>query len=113
MTMTTTDALAVAAAIAAPTLPADIAANARELDDIRDAQKVLKKREDTLRKTVLDHLESVDKDAIVDGDLSITVIHSERSGVDTKRLEALHPRVYNDVKTSTPVTRLVVDVKGK
>lgn len=110
MTMTTINAPVVVAP--APVIPDVIAANARELDDLRTAIKVMEKREKVLRDALLSHLVSIDEDAVSDGNVSISVHRSARSGIATKRLEALYPKVYADVKTSTPVIQVRVAVKG-
>lgn len=93
-------------------LPDAISANARELADVRAALKVLNEREDVLKKAVRGFLEGADVDAATDG--SVTVFRSahDRSGVNTKRLEALYPAVLADVKTSTEVVQIRVEVRG-
>lgn len=93
-------------------IPDAILANARELDDVRTAIKVMKEREETLRASVLDFLETSGDDAAAQDGVAISLSRSVRTGVDTKRLEALYPRVYADTKTTTPVTQVRVKVKG-
>lgn len=94
-------------------LPDDIAANARELNDVRAALKVLNDREDILKKKVRAFLEGANVDAATDGTVTAFRSSHDRSGVDAKRLEALYPSVYEGVKTSTPVVRIWVEVKSK
>lgn len=112
MSTITTDVTPVQPVVVTPAVPANILANARELDDIREVIKVAEKREKELRAQILDHLESIGEDAIAQDGVAISLSRSVRTGVDTKRLEALYPKVHADVKTSTPVTQVRVKVKG-
>ena len=103
-----------AAAVAAEAviIPDAILSNARELDDMRSALKTMEKREKVLREAVLGYLTSIGEDAAVTGNVAISLSHSTRTGVDTKRLKALFPKVHAAVKTSTPVTQVRVKIKG-
>lgn len=113
MTMTIEEAvIAGLPALEVQALPEAIAANARELDDLRSALKALKEREEVLRAAVLDFLVSIDQDAATDGVVSVSRSTHDRKGVDRARLEALYPRVLADVETSTPVTQIRVKIKG-
>jgi hypothetical protein len=94
------------------TIPHTIAANARELDDIRTARKVLEDREATLRASVLAFLDEKAVDAVTDGTVTISRSNSTRKGVDRSKLEALYPQVLRDVETTTPVTQIRVKIKG-
>lgn len=98
--------------VEAPTIPDTILANARELNDLRDAAKAIDEREKVLRAAVLDFLTSIGEDAAASGNVAISLSKSVRTGVDTKRLEALYPKVHADVKTSTPVVQVRVKVRG-
>lgn len=100
------------AAKAASTIPATIAANARELDDLRTAKKAIEERESTLRTALLDHLESVGLDSVTDGTVSISLSSHERTGIDRAKMEALYPKVLAAVTTTTPVVQVRVKIKG-
>lgn len=93
-------------------LPANIVANARELDDLRTAIKVMKEREEALRAALLDYLESSDQDAVTDGTVSVSLSRSTRRGIDRAKMEALYPKVLEAVETTTPVTQVRVKIKG-
>jgi predicted phage-related endonuclease len=115
--MTTTTANPVARAIAAIVpgvqtvgLPPAVSANIRELHDVRAALKVLKEREETLKGNVRGYIETQGTDAVTDGTVSAFRSTGSRTGVDPKRLEALYPKVYEDVKTSTSYVQIRVEV---
>lgn len=91
-------------------LPATIAANARELDDVRAVLKIYKEREEALKKNVRTWLDENGLASASDGKVAVFRSEHERSGVNAKALEALYPSVYNDVKTSTPVVQIRVEV---
>lgn len=93
-------------------LPANIAANARELDDLRTAIKALKEREETLRAAVLDFLVTVEQDSATDGTVSVSRSSHERKGIDRAKMEALYPKVLAAVTTTTKVEQVRVKVKG-
>lgn len=98
--------------VEAPALPDAIVANARELDDIRTAKKVLEEREAALRAAVLDFLESEGVDSATDGTVSVSRATHERKGIDRAKMEALYPKVLEAVTTSTEVTQVRVKIKG-
>lgn len=117
MTMTDQDnalleALQAFIAPAAPAIPDEVAAQARELDDLRAAIKHLKDRESVLRAALLDHLGNEGVDSVTDGVVSISRATHMRSGIDKARMEALYPKVLADCETETPVTQVRVKVKG-
>jgi hypothetical protein len=87
-------------------IPHEIAANARELDDIRTAKKVLEEREGALRAALLDFLESID------GTVTISRSDTVRKGIDRSKMEALYPKVLEAVTTTTPVVQVRVKIKG-
>lgn len=92
-------------------LPPKIEANARELDEIRAAKKVIEKREEVLRTTLIEYLDSVEKDAVEDGDVAISRSKYDRKNIDRKKMEALYPKVLAAVETTTPVVQIRVEVK--
>lgn len=98
--------------VEAPVIPDAIVANARELDDLRSAKKVIEEREGALRAALLDHLDTIDQDAITDGKVAISRSKSERKGIDRAKMEALYPKVLDAVTTSTPVVQVRVKIKG-
>lgn len=96
----------------APAIPLTIAANARELDDLRTAKKVIEEREGVLRAALLDHLDAIAQDAVSDGKVTISRSHTERKGIDRAKMEALFPKVLDAVTTTTPVVQVRVKIKG-
>lgn len=95
-----------------PHLPPTIAANARELDDLRTAKKVIEEREGVLRAALLLHLDAIGQDADSDGQVSFSRSKSERKGIDRAKMEALYPKVLEAVTTTTPVVQVRVKIKG-
>jgi hypothetical protein len=93
-------------------IPHEIAANARELDDIRTAKKVLEEREGALRAALLDFLESIVDNAATDGTVTISRSDTVRKGIDRSKMEALYPKVLEAVTTTTPVVQVRVKIKG-
>jgi hypothetical protein len=96
----------------APVIPDVIAAQARELDDIRSALKILEDRQSVIRASLLDHLATEGVDSVTDGTISISRATHQRTGIDKARMEALYPKVLADCATSTPVTQVRVKIKG-
>lgn len=96
----------------APAIPDVIVANARELDDLRSAKKVIEEREAVLRAALLDHLATIGQDAVSDGKVAISRSTSERKGIDRAKMEALYPKVLEAVTTTTPVVQVRVKIKG-
>lgn len=96
----------------APAIPDEVAAQARELDDLRSAIKVLQKREGTLRVALLDFLSTEGVDSVAEGGVSISRATHMRTGIDKARMEALYPKVLADCETATPVTQVRVKIKG-
>lgn len=92
-------------------IPAPIAAQARELHDLRKAIKSLKKRENDLRTAVQDHLLSVGADSLSDGTVSIARATHERENIDRKRFVAKYPKVFADVTNTIEVSQIRVEVK--
>jgi hypothetical protein len=93
-------------------IPDTIAANARELDDLRTAIKALKEREEALRAGLLSYLDSVGEDAVTDGPVAISRSTHDRQNIDRAKMEALYPKILADVTTTTPVTQVRVKIKG-
>lgn len=93
-------------------IPDAIIANARELDDMRSALKVLKEREEVLRASVLDFLVTVGEDAVTDGTVTLSRSTHDRKGIDRAKMEALYPKVLDAVTTTTSVTQIRVKIKG-
>lgn len=96
----------------AQAIPDAIAAQARELDDMRGALKALKEREEVLRASLLEFLDAQGKDSIADGGVSISRSVHDRKGIDRARMEALYPKVLADVSTTTKVVQVRVRVQG-
>lgn len=96
----------------APAIPDTIAAQARELDDLRTAIKVMKEREETIRASLLDFLKTQGVDSVAEGGVAISQNTYERANIDRKRMEALYPKVLADCETKTPVTQVRVKIKG-
>lgn len=94
------------------TLTDQVAASARELSDIRDAMKVMEKREKELREVMLEHLRSIGQDADTDGTVSISRHDSERTGINMDKMRALYPKVLADVESKTPVVQVRVKIRG-
>lgn len=93
-------------------LPPTIAANARELDDLRTAKKVIEEREGVLRAALLEFLAEKGEDAVTDGAVTISRSEHERKGIDRDKMEALYPKVLEAVTTTTPVVQVRVKIKG-
>lgn len=93
-------------------IPGTIAANARELDDLRTAKKVIEEREGVLRAALLDFLAEKGEDAVTDGTVTISRATHVRKGIDRAKMEALFPKVLDAVATSTPVVQVRVKIKG-
>lgn len=98
--------------VEAPVIPDTIVANARELDDLRNAKKVLEEREAILRAAVLDFLETEGIDSATDGKVSVSRSTHERKGIDRAKMEALYPKVLDACSTTTEVKQLRVKIKG-
>lgn len=96
----------------APVIPDVVAAQARELDDLRAAIKHLEERQSVLRASLLDFLSNEGVDSVTDGKVSIARSTHMRTGVDKARMEALYPKVLADCATETPVVQVRVKVKG-
>lgn len=96
----------------APSIPDAIAAQARELDDLRSAIKHLDERQKVLRASLLAYLDTEGVDSVTDGTVSVSRSNSIRTGVDKARMEALYPKVLADCETSTPVVQVRVKIKG-
>lgn len=96
----------------ATVIPDTIVANARELDDLRTAKKVLEEREAVLRAAVLDFLEAAGVDSATDGTVSVARATHDRKGIDRAKMEALFPKVLEAVTTTTPVVQVRVKIKG-
>lgn len=117
MTATTDTAVATGvqaalAQMAAGVVPDAILANIRELSDVREVEKAMKERGDVLRRVILDYMDVVGTDAIAEGGVSAHRTTFNRPGVNRDLLETRYPRVFEDVKTNTPVTQLRAEVKG-
>lgn len=100
------------AVVNGPAIPNTIAANARELDDLRTAKKVIEEREGVLRAALLDHLDAAGEDAVTDGKVTISRSTHDRKGIDRAKMEALYPKVLIAVTTTTPVVQVRVKIKG-
>ena len=111
MTMTMTTAPVETETETEVVIPDAILANARELDDIRSAMKEMEKREKALRAAVLDFLDTAGVDAATNGVVAIFKSTHDREGIDRARMKALYPKVLADVKTTTEVTQVRVEVK--
>ena len=94
----------------APVIPDEVAAQARELDQIRKAVKILKKREDVLRPLMHDFLDSIGQESVAENGVSISRSEHERTGVDIELLKTRYRKVHAAVETRTPVKNIRVDV---
>ena len=110
--MTMTTAIQQGAAEDTEVLPEGVAANARELDDLRTAIKALKDREEILRAAVISFLEGAGVDAATDGVVSVSLSSHDRKSIDRAKMEALYPAVLAAVSTTSAVTQLRVKVKA-
>lgn len=110
-TMTITDE-ALDALSEAQTARDAVFANARELDDLRTAKKVIEEREGVLRAAVLDFLEAEGSDTATDGTVSVSCSTHDRKGIDRAKMEALYPKVLDAVTITTSVTQVRVKIKG-
>lgn len=112
-TMTDTDEVAAALQqILAGELPDSIAANATELDQIREAKKAMEKREKVLRDILLNYLDVVSKDSDSNGTVSISRTTHVRKNIDRDLMASLYPKVLAAVEKPTTVTQIRVEVKG-
>lgn len=93
-------------------IPDTVAANARELDDLRTAKKVIEEREGVLRAALVEFLDTIGEDAIADGPVAISRSTHDRKGIDRAKMEALYPKVLAAVETTVPVTQVRVKIKG-
>lgn len=98
--------------VEAPAIPDTIVANARELDDLRTAKKVIEEREGVLRAALIEYLDTIGEDAVADGPVAISRSTHDRKGIDRAKMEALYPKVLAAVETTTPVVQLRVKIKG-
>jgi hypothetical protein len=93
-------------------VPDAILANAVELDGLRKAIITLKKRENVLRAGLLDYLTETDQEAVIEGDVTISLSKYDREGIDTKKLQAAYPTAHKACATSTPVVQVRVNIEG-
>lgn len=100
------------AAAAPVTIPANIAANARELNDVRKAITVMKAREEALRDAVLGFLVHAGRDAVSDKGVTVSKTTGPRKGISREKLAQFYPAVLADVETSTDVTQVRVTIEG-
>jgi hypothetical protein len=110
--MAITDIRPVSTEVETPIIPDEVAAQARELDDLRAAIKVLDERQKVLRASLLDFLASEGIDSVTDGTVSVARSTHMRTGIDKARMEALYPKVLADCATETPVEQVRVKIKG-
>lgn len=81
-----------------------------ELSWVRDEMRDLKKREDQLKAEIKDFLDGATEGLDPDGKAAVKVKVLERTGVDSKKLEAMFPDVFENVRTTTTYSRIDLDV---
>lgn len=88
---------------------------ARRLQAVRDQQKELRKEEEVLRDSLLSTLEDEQVDAAVtgSGEPAIHLVRSNRSRVDTKRLQAMYPDIHAEVTEQKESITLKVDLSSE
>lgn len=96
--------------VADPVIPDDIAAQARELDKIRQAKKILKDREDAIRPALNAFLDELGQEAVAENGVSIARSSHTRLNIDREFLETQYPKVYAAVSAPVPVTQVRVTV---
>jgi predicted phage-related endonuclease len=74
-----------------------------DLRETRDAIKVLKAREESIRTVLLTELDGVEYGVTAAGAPVIEVQRQPRSRVDSKKLQALYEDVWKDCQTETEV----------
>jgi hypothetical protein len=82
----------------------------KRLRELRDQSSAIRREETVLRERLLDALGD-DTEAITAGGAPALSIHAQvRRQVNAKRLEALHPEVYEEVVEEKTVTVMKVDL---
>ena len=80
---------------------------AHELKHVRSEMSDLRKREDALRKEILQALSNgAVRGFTASGEVAVKLRRSTRVGVDAKQLEALYPDVFEAVRKETEVTTI-------
>ena len=77
-----------------------------ELAYIRREKAELTKREERVKKEIIGFLGHATTGVLGSGATAVTVKELTRTGVDSKKLEAMYPDVYSDVRTQTTYKRV-------
>ena len=88
---------------------------ARELASIRHEKKLLDDREKEVRAALLEklHFAVADTGLTASGEKVVHIETQNRTTINRKRLEALHPDVFEDVKELTTIEVLKIDVPAQ
>jgi hypothetical protein len=77
-----------------------------DLREAREARHDAEFRERTARESILTLLNGESRGLTASGDVAVTVVTYQRTNVNSKKLQALYPDVYDDVIDETTVQRL-------
>ena len=86
---------------------AKVMAELLELAKLREMASDLKKREDEIRKNILDLAGNADE-VLFEGMVIANIQHSVRRSNDLKKLEADFPEAFEGTLRATPTTKIVV-----
>lgn len=91
-------------------LPDEIIAAAMELKEVRAQEAVLKRRDEDLRDQIIKALEGTTTGLTASGAKAVHTITQHRRGVNTAKLEALFPEVFNQVMEEKESVVLKIDL---
>lgn len=86
---------------------AKVMAELLELAKLREMASEMKKREDEIRKTILD-LAGNAEEIHFEGLVVANIQHSVRRSNDLKKLEADYPEAFEGTLKATPTTKIIV-----
>jgi hypothetical protein len=86
---------------------AKVMAELLELAKLREMANEMKKREDAIRKNILEIAGNADE-VLFEGMVIANIQHSVRRSNDLKVLEAEYPEAYEGTLRATPTTKIVV-----
>lgn len=86
---------------------AKVMAELLELAKLREMANEMKKREDAIRKNILELAGNADE-VLFEGMVIANIQHSVRRSNDLKALEAEYPEAYEGTLRATPTTKIVV-----
>lgn len=86
---------------------AKVMAELLELAKLREMANEMKKREDEIRKTILD-LAGNAEEIHFEGLVVANIQHSVRRSNDLKKLEADYPEAFEGTLRATPTTKIIV-----